>query len=867
MYKNKGRLLLRQDAFRIAAIYATFGFVWILYSEGLLRLLFTNPNILEFIAYNKDSIYILITSCLIYILVTCHISKIKRVEHAIERRETRLQQIHSNKPSDNLVKRALRISAVYVVVGLIWIGFFDHVLATIVDDSTALLTISTYKNSIYILATACLVYYFVWAHASKLLYVEQSLRSSGLLLQQILDNTTALVSVKDTKGNYALTNSRFDRLVRISGDKVVGKNDIDIFGKAYADTYQHHDNLVLHNNYSMQFEESIPHGDGIHDYVSIKFPLFSEEKEPYAVCTISTDITYRRKTEQVLRESEERFKDFAKTAADWFWEIDKNYNFSYLSDRFREVSGKSLDPLIGSPISDLFADQIDEDRLVTQLFQILNDRKVISDYKLNWKRKDGKSRVFRVSGKPRFDSKNNFLGYRGTGRDVTDAHRLAQKIAHQATHDSLTELVNRGEFELRLQETLRNAGEYNVEHALCYLDLDQFKIINDVAGHVAGDALLKKIANALKEKIRSGDTLARIGGDEFGLILVNCPISKAANIADSLVQSIRNLKFSWDGRPFYIGVSIGLVPITADAENTTELLRRADVACYTAKDMGRNGVRVYGGEDNEVKQHQADILHAVEITDAIRQNRFRIYGQPIISLENDNSRIKSYELLLRLINKQGDIVLPSEFIPAAERYGVMSTIDRWVIDQVFEKNQQFINGVGDVQLSINLSANSLNDETFLEYLQNLLNECDTNGERICFEITETAVIRNLSRAVFFINEMKKSGCRFALDDFGSGLSSFSYLRQLPVDYLKIDGSFVKDIAHDRFNYSIVRAINEISHNVGIRTVAEGAESKSDIENLIDLNVDYAQGFAIGHPEPLEVLLADEARSPELLIAN
>ncbi len=450
-------------------------------------------------------------------------------------------------------------------------------------------------------------------------------------------------------------------------------------------------------------------------------------------------------------------------------------------------------------------------------------------------------------------------------KDATEKKRLVRQISHQARHDSLTGLVNRSEFNRQLVRLLRDVRSGDGEHALCYLDLDQFKVVNDTCGHIAGDALLQQISMLLKEHARAGDIVARLGGDEFGLLLENCPLAKADEISRLLCRVIGELRFSWEDKVFEVGVSIGLVPVTPASEGPTQLLSQADVACYTAKDLGRNRIHVYAVEDEELSRRERELHWASLISGALEQNRFRLCVQPILSLDSSRATTwNHYEVLLRMLDEDGSEILPEVFIPAAERYNLMPSLDRWVIQNTLAHlgKQRHLLATGDISLSINLSGNSLNEEGMQAYIEGKLVRLNVPPQVICFEITETAVIHNLSRASEFIRSMKRLGCRFALDDFGSGLSSFAYLKTLPVDYLKIDGEFVRDMMNDRIDDAMVASINNIGHVMGIKTIAEFVENSAILERLRELGVDYAQGYGIARPEPIErVIPASHRDSP------
>ncbi|MGH8501096.1 MAG: EAL domain-containing protein [Gammaproteobacteria bacterium] len=436
-------------------------------------------------------------------------------------------------------------------------------------------------------------------------------------------------------------------------------------------------------------------------------------------------------------------------------------------------------------------------------------------------------------------------------KDVTETRRMVRQIAHQASHDALTGLANRREFDQRLERAVTTARQHGIDHALAYLDLDQFKIVNDTAGHSAGDALLRQIAGVLAEKIRGRDTLARLGGDEFSLLLENCPIEKAVEITESLLDTIRTVRFVWQDRAFDIGVSIGLVAITPDVDSSAEILSRADVACYTAKDLGRNRVYVYRAHTGEPPSRHTEIMRAAELSDALERGRLSLYCQPIHPLGSDEENPLHYEILLRVAGEfDEEVAAPGLLIAAAERYGMMAMIDRWVIDSAFSAYASLLAGRPDASIAINLSGDSLCDEMLITHVPQALTRWKVPPARVCFEITETAAIRDLEQAGRVIAAIKQLGCRFALDNFGSGLSSLAYLKQLPVDYLKIDGSFVRNMLQNPVDCALVAAINEVGHILKIVTIAECAETDDIVVELKRLGIDYAQGYALGRPVPI-----------------
>jgi diguanylate cyclase (GGDEF)-like protein/PAS domain S-box-containing protein len=427
-----------------------------------------------------------------------------------------------------------------------------------------------------------------------------------------------------------------------------------------------------------------------------------------------------------------------------------------------------------------------------------------------------------------------------------------KKLSYQASHDILTGLVNRREFERRTERLLSTKRQNKEEHALCFMDLDQFKVVNDTCGHVAGDEMLRQLSAELKKLVRHRDTLARLGGDEFGILMEHCPLDDAQRVTKSILEAIQGFQFLWEGHSFKVGVSMGLVPIVDTDTSLSELLKAADAACYIAKDKGRNRVHIYHAEDTEIAKRHGEMQWVERINKALENNQFCLYAQPISSLDSNKS--KHYEFLLRMLDDNGSLIPPAAFLPAAERFNQISKIDRWVIENIFDlllEHPELSNQLDFI--SINLSGQSLADEDFHVFIIKKIMDTMVPPEKICFEITETAAISNLNIANQFILKMKVLGCLFALDDFGSGLSSFAYLKNLPVDYLKIDGMFVKDIFDDPIDHAMVKSINEIGHVMGMKTIAEFVESDEIKGMLREIGVNYAQGYGIGRPKPLDEL--------------
>ena len=467
-------------------------------------------------------------------------------------------------------------------------------------------------------------------------------------------------------------------------------------------------------------------------------------------------------------------------------------------------------------------------------------------------RGDGKTILIEATASPMRNDEGELIGAVMVFQDVSQERKLSRQLSYQASHDMLTGLYNRRMFEEQLEAALLNVQTEDRHHALCYVDLDQFKIVNDTCGHVAGDELLRQLGDLLKQEIREGDTLARLGGDEFGLLLEDCELQQATQVANKIRQSVKNFHFTWHDKAFEIGASIGVVAINTENMDLAGILASADMACYAAKDMGRNRVHVYEPSDAMLAERHGQMHWAGRITQALEQHRMVLYVQPVVDIKNEGSVTSHCEILIRMKDKDGPIVRPDAFIPAAERYNLMPNVDRWVIAQVFEFLHSGGCGAKDHLVSINLSGTSLVDDGLLGFILSEAEKYQVDMSKICFEVTETAAISNLSKATQFIKDLKLRGCRFSLDDFGSGLSSFAYLKNLPIDFLKIDGSFVVDMLNDPIDKAMVEAIVRVGHLMNVKVIAEWVENEQTLNLLKDMGVDYVQGYYFGEPEEMAI---------------
>lgn len=571
---------------------------------------------------------------------------------------------------------------------------------------------------------------------------------------------------------------------------------------------------------------------------------------------LEEEIQERLEIEAALRKSEARFRSAFDDAPIAMALLDKEGRFFELNCTFEAMLGYGPGELNGCLFKDI-THPGDVETSLEMYRSMINGE--IDHYQLKRRfcHKDGRTIWGLLSVSVVRDSGDSPIHTISQIQDITESHAMSERLSYQASHDALTGLVNRREFERRVDCAIRACAEENSEHALCYLDLDQFKIINDSCGHFAGDALLKQLGGILKTKVRRSDTIARLGGDEFGILIECCPREEARELADTVLNAIRTFRFSWEDKTFSIGASVGLVPITSGEETVTDLLRLADSGCYAAKDHGRNRIHVCEPGDLEVARMQGEMQWVARINNALEHGSMRLAFQPIVPVSaNVDNGSHHGELLLRIVNEEDpdSFHAPGAFLSAAERYDMASRIDRWVIGTAFDWFKRHPDKLDSLNFcSINISGQSLINEELLDYVISKFEEGDIPASKICFEVTETAAIANLSDAVGFFEALGSLGCLFALDDFGSGMSSYAYLKTLPINFLKIDGVFIRDIAKDPINRAMVQSINEIGQVMGKKTIAEFVEDSEILEVLRQIGVDYAQGYGIGRPRMLDEL--------------
>ena len=570
---------------------------------------------------------------------------------------------------------------------------------------------------------------------------------------------------------------------------------------------------------------------------------------------ILRDINERKLYEFKLMEAKEKALVTLESIGDAVITTDDKGMVQYLNPVAETLTGWRNRDATNKPLPEVFniINETTNEPVENPVIHVLRDNVIIGlanhTVLIN---KQGERFAIEDSAAPIRDKQGNILGVILVFHDVSKARSMAEQISWQASHDSLTGLINRLEFEVRLDKLLSSSDNHH-DHALLYMDLDQFKVVNDTCGHIAGDELLKQLSTLFLKHIRGNDILARLGGDEFGMLLENCPSSRAQVIAENIIRELEQFRFGWHDQSFTVGTSIGLIPFNnKDKDTISTLMSAADVACYAAKDAGRNRIHTYKQDDDELIQRHGEMQWVSQIQHALEKNKFELYCQPIVSTSASHSEPHHYEILVRMRDIQDKLVPPMSFMPAAERYNLMPEIDRWIINNVIKQIKAHPLTHGSM-IAINLSGNSLSDERFLNFVISKLEDKDINAKQFCFEITETAAISNLSHVTSFIATLKQQGCQFSLDDFGSGLSSFTYLKNLNVDYLKIDGTFVKDMKHDLIDKSMVEAINQIGHVMSLKTIAEFVEDKETFDILTRLGIDYAQGYYFAKPFPFERL--------------
>jgi diguanylate cyclase (GGDEF)-like protein/PAS domain S-box-containing protein len=707
--------------------------------------------------------------------------------------------------------------------------------------------------------------------------VDQALVRREQEFRALAENSPDVICRVDRDLRHCYVNPAIERLGR-SRDDYLGKTPAELGNAESLHLFWTAVRQAFATCKEQAIEVEIPVPEGhLEFYYSRIVPEFAPDGSVESVLIVSRDITQLKQAEQALFQEKELAQVTLQSIGDAVVTTDALGCIQYFNPVATALTGWTYEEVKGMPLADVFkiVSEVTRELVRNPIEQALQAGEItgLANHSILIA-KDGKEIAIEDSAAPIRDRHGRIIGAVMVFQDVSHARHLTHQLSWQASHDALTELVNRREFEILLEQALGDAKAQNQHHVLCYLDLDRFKIVNDTCGHMAGDELLRQITVVLQTHIRKTDTLARLGGDEFGLLLAQCPLEAAQRIAHSLREAVQEFRFSWENKVFTIGVSIGLVAINRESENVVNILSLADAACYAAKNNGRNRIHIYQANDLDFAKHQGEIQWVTRITSALAEDRFELYAQPIIPIDLAQPQGEHYEVLLRLRDENGDLISPTAFLPAAERYNLMHLIDRWVISKLFmtqadrykaqwqqcDYQQQCQT---DYLYTVNLSGASINDDQFIDFLHQQFARYQVPAQLLCFEITETVAIANLTKAAQFIRELKDLGCRFALDDFGSGMSSFAYLKHLPVDFLKIDGGFIRQIVDNPVDLAVVEAINQVGKAMGIQTIAEFVENNAILEKLRNLGVDYAQGYGISKPYPLEDSVSKQSMSGQL----
>ncbi len=571
-----------------------------------------------------------------------------------------------------------------------------------------------------------------------------------------------------------------------------------------------------------------------------------------------TDVTERTLGRDELKRENRRLQLLLDSAGEGIYAVNKYGNCTFVNRAAQELLGYGRQQLLGRNVFELIHGRDEDGRPQANdpIGQVLSTGKPqkVEDI-LVWRR-DGRSFHAEYAIYP-LVQEGRLVGAICVFRDITRQRSLALQLEYQSSHDTLTGLINRSELLIRINRALGSARHEGRTHALLFLDLDQFKVINDNSGHAAGDELLRSLATRFRQEIRRGDSLARLGGDEFGILLLNCDLEYAERIAAKFRDLVNSCRFEWEGEKYKLGVSIGVVPITPDSRSASAILSAGDTACYSAKDAGQNQIKIYRPDDTGFLRRRGDMLWLGRINEAINEDRFRLFYQEIRPLQDSDEGL-SFEVLVKMLDEDDRLIEPGEFLPAAERASMTPQIDRWVIRHVFDwmerQGGERLKRLGHI--SINLSGHSLSERDFLDFVVHEFDQRGLPQGKLCFEVTETVAIANLINAQHIFSRLAEMGCLFSLDDFGTGMSSYGYLKNLPVDFVKIDGVFVRTLTEDNIDAKLVESITDIAHEMGIRSIAEYVENAQIMERLKAIGVDYAQGYFIGEPRPLDSLRLD-----------
>jgi diguanylate cyclase (GGDEF)-like protein/PAS domain S-box-containing protein len=646
-------------------------------------------------------------------------------------------------------------------------------------------------------------------------------------------------------------------LFGVEPETLIGKPITDLLRPAYRAGMRKHVGAANGSEPLLPFEVQLISNDDQGLWAELHSRRLTFGGEP-ALMTVARDITHRKSLETSLGRGKLQARITLESIGEGVITTDRSGLIDYMNEAAEQLIGGPRSAGIGKHLLDLISlvDEIDRSSLGDPVAKCLSERRRVNLGRRAFLLSKQAEREFstELTASPIRGPDGQVAGCVVIFHDVSELRGLAREMSYQASHDALTGLVNRAEFERRLGTALDSARGEGVGHVVCYLDLDRFKLVNDTGGHIAGDNLLREIGALLKQRVRDSDTVARVGGDEFAMLLAGCPLDKAQQIADDVVQAVAGHQFAWQDRVFDVGVSLGLVEVGKDSGSAESVLSAADSACYIAKQKGRGRVHVYSTRDEVMARERGEIQWLQRLQRALKENSFELYVQPIVAVGGRNRSGPAAEVLLRMRDESGGSILPVHFLASAERYQLMSHIDRWVVQTTLSA---IAGGAPHLPAgrtcNINLSAQTLGDDDFLEFVVDVLDHTGVSPDRICFEVRESAVVSQLDQAQRFINVLHGIGCRFALDNFGSGIGSFANLKNLSLDYLKIDGMYTRNLETDGVNREMVAAMVKLARTLDFQVVAEQVEDQTSFEALRELGVDFVQGYAVEKPRPLHAV--------------
>ena len=682
---------------------------------------------------------------------------------------------------------------------------------------------------------------------------DRQLRQREALFQDLANTMPEVVLVHQDRVIFA--NSAAGALMGLTAEQLAGRPVTDLVRPAYrAMTRKNIAGLLAGEVVPERYEIQLISGAEGGLWVEAAGTMIDYRGQK-AILSIARDVSYRKSIEANLGRGKQQAQITLESIGEGVITADTEGVIDYLNGAAEKLTGMTRENAIGKRMTDLMTlvDENDRKDLGDPVARCLSERRQVGLGRRALMISTDGSRELSVelTASPIIGAGDTVAGAVVIMHDVTEIRGMTRRISYQAAHDALTGLINRMEFERQLAEALAGGRGDSLNSVLCYMDLDRFKAVNDTCGHLAGDNMLREIAKLIRDQVRDSDFVARLGGDEFGMLLIRCPLDKARQIADDVCNAIRDYRFVWQDRIFTVGISVGLVEVSRETGTLKDLLSAADSACYVAKQQGRGRVHVYSARDEVSARQRGDIHWLRQLQVALRENRFEIHAQPVISTAGRVTRGPALEVLLRMLDDEGKLVQPRQFIPAAERYQLMASIDRWMVQATLSAIAHGAIRLPDERsCSINLSAQALWEDGFLDFVVDCLDHSQVPPHRICFEVSESAVMGRFDQARRFVAVVHGIGCQFALDDFGSGLGSFTTLRDLSIDYLKIDGTYTRDLRPDTLNHQVVTAVAGVSRILGFKVIAEQVETQADFETLRSIGVDFIQGYFIDRPHRL-----------------